>query len=42
MRYDIAYYNKILPQDRETLVALIKFLFDNKFCMDALYVRKLY
>lgn len=28
MEYDVTHYNKILPQDRETLVALIKFLFD--------------
>ena len=28
MEYDIAYYDKILSQDRKTLLALIKFLFD--------------
>lgn len=28
MKYDIAYYDKILPQDRKTLLALIKFLYD--------------
>ena len=28
MEYDIAYYDKILPHDRETLLALIKFLYD--------------
>lgn len=28
MKYSLSYYNKILPQDRETLIALIKFLFD--------------
>lgn len=28
MKYDIAHYDKILPQDRQTLIVLIKFLFD--------------
>lgn len=28
MEYNIAYYDKILPRNRETLVTLIKFLFD--------------
>lgn len=28
MKYSLSHYNKILPQDRETLIALIKFLFD--------------
>lgn len=28
MEYNTAYYDKILPRDREALVALIKFLFD--------------
>lgn len=28
MEYDITHYDRILPQDRETLITLIKFLFD--------------
>lgn len=28
MEYDITHYDKMLPQDKETLLALIKFLFD--------------
>lgn len=28
MKYNITHYDKILPQDREALLALIKFLFD--------------
>ena len=28
MKYNIAHYDKILPQDKGTLLALIKFLFD--------------
>lgn len=28
MKYNIAHYDKILPQDREALLSLIKFLFD--------------
>jgi hypothetical protein len=28
MEYNITYYDRILPQDRESLLALIKFLYD--------------
>lgn len=28
MKYNIAHYDKVLPQDRDILLALIKFLFD--------------
>nr|DAP90318.1 MAG TPA: hypothetical protein [Herelleviridae sp.] len=28
MKYSLSHYDKILPQDREALIVLIKFLFD--------------